>query len=328
MGVTVKIVQGKGFFFKKNLKREDVSSLWEKACVNANGDKCYPLTGLHDEFYRMKYFFLSDDRNSIIQRVQTLNSAKEFVLFDRLNYGSGITLWFENNNIFLRMPFPVTLSEIYSFYNLIELICKKIGTTKFYRDNENYLENINDKEKHINQSIDASVSTLKQFYEVLNKDESGSIGINGALNPISLNKKTIEDFEINLQFEENTENKLAVLKKYESYMHNLQNQDLFYGVFKIYQQQEGEINAYMSIAEECDTIVPLNPNGEFYLHTFDTNKITNYFAVLVGDDQSINYVIYSDFIEYIKTKDLKYYDASHIIVYLSSEDIKNFSNKK
>ena len=328
MGVNVKIVQRKEKLFKKNLKRQDISSLWEKACVNSYGNKCYPKTGLLDDCCRMEYCFLCDDRENIIQQVKMLNESKEFVLFDRLNYGSGIILWFDNNDICLKMSFPSTLSEINSFYNLIELICKKIGTTKFYRDNENGtdLEDIKDKNKFIELGINDTLTMLKRINE-----ENSDIGINGAINPIFLNKKTIEDFGINLPLEGNMENISTVMKNYEVYMNELQKQDLFYAVFKMYQQENGEINAYMNISEDCDTIIPVKQTGEFYFYAFDTSKISNYYAVLVDEQENFKHIKYSDFIEYIMSMQPKYYDATHIIIRLNKEDIKkiidNFESK-
>ena len=60
---------------------------------------------------------------------------------------------------------PSTISEIISFYNLIENILKMISSNTFYRDNQKgeELVNIKLKETFIKISIQDSINIFKQL---------------------------------------------------------------------------------------------------------------------------------------------------------------------
>ncbi len=62
-----------------------------------------------------------------------LKTAKDFILFDNNNYGSGIQLWFEDDNIRMKASFPTTYSEIISLYKFVNIMCNECNTKEFYR---------------------------------------------------------------------------------------------------------------------------------------------------------------------------------------------------
>lgn len=76
-----------------------------------------------------------------MKKRQVFGTVNDYLLFDNNNYGSGINLWFDNeNNICLRVSFPTTYNEIVSLYNLVNLLCDEFNTNKFYRGRKGEFE--------------------------------------------------------------------------------------------------------------------------------------------------------------------------------------------
>lgn len=115
-----------------------------------------------------------------------------------------------------------------------------------------------------------------------------------------------------------------VMYNYEKYMHDLQKEDLYYAVFKLYQiEHEGEktIQGFMSVSANCDTIIPKNPNTEFYfgVNRYDTSKISKFNASLKHSNGKYYEIEYNKFIEAIDYDAQRQYDADHVVVVLNQE---------
>ena len=115
MGLEIKIKQPES---KVDIYK--VEELWKNACTNAFGGKTSPRIGVTDEFYRMELEFINTSKEYEENKLQTFKTAKDFILFDNNNYGSGIQLWFEDDNIRMKASFPTTYSEIISLYKFVK----------------------------------------------------------------------------------------------------------------------------------------------------------------------------------------------------------------
>lgn len=330
MGVNV-IIKQKKSLFKKKLEVEDINTLWKKSCINFFKNELDPRIGIMDKFNRIEPSFLSNDNKSISESNNLLKKSNEFILFNKLNYGSGIMLVLNENDIILNISFPTTYSEIVSFYNLIELICKKLNITKFYRDNQTgyNLEDIKDKEWFIELGINDTLSMLKKM-ESMTENESG-FTINGVLNPISITIDNLKEFGIELPLVNNMNNIMNLMKNYENFMNEIQQRDLYYAVFDVIKitKEKPQVIAYIAIPSNCDTVLPLNPKSELYfiINKYDTSKINGFYACIENSQRETVFIEYEKFKEKIEIEKKEKYDGSHFIVRISDDFIKNVNTE-
>lgn len=323
MGITVRIPQEE----KKKLDVYDIEKLWQEACTNVfETAKVEPRLGTKDEFFRMNWEFEVDEKRYKTALKSDLMNVKEYTLFDMHNFGSGINFCINNENqIELWTSFPTTYSEIVGFYKLVNLICKELKITEFQRGSKGEFEIVNISQ--LDWFVELGINdTLIMLMRVKKQLEEGSerISINGVNNPISLGADEISKFELDLPLEGNMDNINKVMYNYEKYMHDLQKEDLYYAVFKLYQiEHEGEktIQGFMSVSANCDTIIPKNPNTEFYfgVNRYDTSKISKFNASLKHSNGKYYEIEYNKFIEAIDYDAQRQYDANHVVVVLNQE---------
>lgn len=325
MSIEIKIVQPKN---KINIYK--IEELWKSACTNAFGNKTCPRIGISDDFYRMKLEFISSNEE-YEKNKSMLNTTDDYVLFDRNNYGSGIYLWFEDDNICMKASFPTTYSEILGLYNLVNVMCNEFGIKEFYRGSlgEFNLVDTSQLDWFIELGINDTLMMLDRMKKDMLEDNAfgGHISINGVVNPICITLDNLKSWGIDLPLEGNIENITTVMKNYEMFMNEIQQRDLFYSVFKLYQITEDEnqvINGYISVAQDCDIILPINPKTEFYfgVNRFDTSTINKFYAMLSDSNGENVYIEYDEFLNKIDYKTKEKYDGTHFIIRLSAADIE------
>lgn len=312
-----------------------IENVWKNACVDAfDGESC-PRVGVYDEFYRMQTEFIGDEEEYDSNKEELYEDAGSYLLFDNYNYGSGIQLWFENDYIFVRISFPTTYSEIVSFYNFVNMMCTVCGTEEFYRGNGDDLElaNVNQINDYIDLSVDDTLLVLQNIKNRL-QDDMTALTINGVINPICINLENLVNWGINRPLEDNMKNVGNLLFNYEVYMHQIQQRDLYYAVFKLYDVEDEEteeevVNGYICVAADCDTILPFEPRSEmyFFIHQCDMDEINQFYVFLMDSDGESYNIEYEKFLNIINADELEKYDASHFIVRLSDEEIEEIINE-
>lgn len=331
MGIEIKIRQPEN---KIDIYR--IEELWKNACTNVFEGETNPRIGVQDNFYRMQLQFINTSKEYDEKKSQSFDTANVFILFDKNNYGSGIQLWFEDDNIRMWTSFPTTYSEIVSLYKLVNIICNESGTKEFYRGSvgEFELVDISQLNWFIELGINDTLLMLdKMKKNILEVDASdGNISINGVVNPLSITLEKLKEWGIDLPLEGNMENITTVMKNYETFMNEIQQRDLFYAVFKLYQTKKDEetvINGYVSIATDCDTILPIEPEGEFYFvaNRYDTSKINKFYATVENSEGKLIEIEYEEFLKKIDFEKREKYDGKHFIVILSTDDIEELINK-
>lgn len=331
MGIEIKIRQPEN---KIDIYR--IEELWKNACTNVFEGETNPRIGVQDNFYRMQLQFINTSKEYDEKKSQSFDTANVFILFDKNNYGSGIQLWFEDDNIRMWTSFPTTYSEIVSLYKLVNIICNESGTKEFYRGSvgEFELVDISQLNWFIELGINDTLLMLdKMKKNILEGDASdGNISINGVVNPLSITLEKLKEWGIDLPLEGNMENITTVMKNYETFMNEIQQRDLFYAVFKLYQTKKDEetvINGYISIATDCDTILPIEPEGEFYFvaNRYDTSKINKFYATVENSEGKLIEIEYEEFLKKIDFEKREKYDGKHFIVILSTDDIEELINK-
>ena len=237
----------------------------------------------------MELEFINTSKEYEENKLQTFKTAKDFILFDNNNYGSGIQLWFEDDNIRMKASFPTTYSEIISLYKFVNIMCNECNTKEFYRGSVGEFELVDTSQ--LNWFVELGINDTLIMLDRMKKNilegnaSGGNISINGVVNPLSITLENLKDWGMDLPLEGNMENITTVMKNYETFMNEIQQRDLFYAIFKLYQIKKDEetvINGYISVATNCDTILPIEPklNFIFVINRYDTSKINNFYAIL------------------------------------------------
>lgn len=323
MGIEIKIKQPES---KIDIYR--IEELWKNACTNAFEGKTNPRIGVQDDFYRMQLQFINTSKEYDEKKSQSFDTAKVFILFDKNNYGSGIQIWFEDDNICMWTSFPTTYSEIVSLYKLVNIICNESGTKEFYRGSVGEIELVDISQ--LNWFIELGINDTLLMLDRMKKnmlEGDSKFSINGVVNPLSITLENLKEWGIDLPLEGNMENITTVMKNYETFMNAIQQRDLFYAVFKLYQIKKDEetvINGYISVATDCDTILPIEPEGEFYFvaNRYDTSKINKFYATVENSEGKLVELEYEEFLKKIDFEKREKYDGKHFIVILSPDDIE------
>lgn len=284
--------------------------------------------GVQDEFFRIISDFFEQSKENSLKRLNILGQSRNFILFDRNNLNRGISLCFDGIDILLRLNYPATLSDIKSFYFLIQNICKKIGTETFYRDDKdgNHLVNINEINYYIEGDYLFSYNILKRSL----KNETNYIFC--VVNPVCISSKELEHIGLSQASDDSNETINTIMNNYENYLNELQSKDLYYATFRCYRKNENFVFGIIPLPTDCETILPLNINDEFtmlknanpYLFNFD--NVNEFYIVMKYNDISYQ-VKYNDFISDINSQELNYYDATHIIVKYDDSKIKDLVEK-
>lgn len=331
MGIEIKIKQ-----HKKKIDIYRIEQLWKNACTNAFEGETNPRIGIQDEFYRMRIQFINTDKEYEENKSQVFGTVNDYILFDNNNYGSGIYLWFDNDNICMKASFPTTYSEIISLYKLVNMVCDECKTKEFYRGSLGEFELVDTSQLNwfIELGINDALITLDRMKKNILKSYTlnGNISINGVVNPLSITLENLKEWGMYLPLVGDIENITTVMKNYEIFMNKIQQRDLFYAVFKLYQIKKNEkmvINGYISVATDCDTILPIEPKSEFYFiaNRYDTSKVDKFYAMLENSEGNTVYIEYDEFLRKINLKEREKYDGKHFIVKLSISDIEQIIAK-
>lgn len=324
MGIIVRIPQGK----KAKIDIYDIEKFWQNTCTNVfKTAKVEPRLGTKDEFFRMNYEFTVDIKRYRVALKSELMRVNEYTLFDVNNFGSGINFFIDNENqIEMWTSFPTTYSELVSFYKLVNIICQKLKITEFQRGSKGEFETVKIEQLDwfVELGINDTLIMLMNIKSKLEENKNDFISINGVNNPISLGLDSFKNFELDLPLENNIDNINKVMYNYEKHINDMQKDDLYYGVFKLYQMNRNgvqTIDGFMAIKTECNTIIPKEPNTEFYfgVNKFDTRNINKFYVILEDSKGETHYVEYTKFIERIDYDSQKKYDATHVIIVLSKE---------
>ncbi len=237
------------------------------------------------------YFVLDQNRTGSIT-----------IVYDPRKIGRGIEVSQKDGDVSLRLPLPTSESDIKLFYSLAEEICKVLGETSMYRDEVRI--SARDAYLYASNDIEASVNGIDSVSENIRSKEMQCFYVFGALNPITLGEKEIN--EIN-----------GSLKNFEDLMDRLQQIDAFYSNPHFYKKKDGTIFGVYFVGEEIECIVPKHAHAPF-----NCVKNVSEWYVMTGDSISVPY---DEFIE--KAEKLGDYDSKHIIAVLRKDTVAELTEK-
>lgn len=238
-----------------------------------------------------------DENYRIIQN----EIAKHTLIYDKNKLARGIDISLDDTDVVLLLSLPTSPSEIRKFYEVIEIICKKFNTQNYIREEE--LVSIKDNEKFIKYDEEGSIAGLEDLQEKIGQNEYKRFEIFGVYNPISIGINEIKKINNNLY-------------NLEEYLNRIQSLDVYYATPRVYRVKEKLIGIY-AIGSNIPSVVPTEP----YIVLNQIKGIEEWYAML-KEGKTIKY---NDFINNAENKE--YYDANHIIVTLSDNEVDNLLEK-
>lgn len=202
----------------------------------------------------------------------------------------------------MRLPLPSTPTEIELFYHLAKDICKKLKIKEFTRDEE--IVSVEDINQLIELDKNTSITALKSISSKINHEETKHFVICGALNPITLGEREIQEIDNELE-------------KFENLLNRLQQLDVYYASPSFYKLKNEAIIGLYCIGEEIASVVPLDP-----ISPFNKNNGIDVYYVAIPE---YNKIKYEDFINNVEK--IGDYDSDHIIVSLNENMINDLVSK-
>ncbi|MDE6284970.1 MAG: hypothetical protein K2M17_04420 [Bacilli bacterium] len=234
--------------------------------------------------------------------LEPLKTGANTIVYQKERIARGIDIWQEDYDICLSLSLPTTEEEIELFYELIEAFCKKQRTKKFFKDEE-YVH-IKNKQELIEMDKETSRKALVEIKERIKKSKTRKFQIFGALNPISIGSKEIEQINDNLT-------------NLGNLLNELQQTEAKYIAPKLYKKKNDNLYGIYYISPNVTSIVPtkayslLNPSEE----------VKEWFVHLEGLDM----IPFDDFIKNVQK--IQDYDTDHIIIKLTEEECKELNEK-
>lgn len=223
-------------------------------------------------------------------------TGKYTILYDSKCIGRGFELSFEESLIVLKLSLPTTCYEIELFYELVKSICEKMNVDIFVRDDEIVsLENI---DNCVEADVNASLNAIKNIDQSIREKENHSMMIFGALNPIDLGLKEMDEIDCSLI-------------QFERLLNRLQQKDVYYATPKYYQRKDGSVFGIYFIGENIISVIPNNPKSPF----FNIEQLDSHYVRI----PYMNDIPYEDFINQLDA--YEYYDHGHIEITLNEDKI-------
>lgn len=223
--------------------------------------------------------------------------GKHTLIYDDEKLARGIDVSIEDSDIVLLLSLPTSSSEIRLFYKIIEKLCIKLKQKKYIREED--MVSIDDNERFIEYDEKASISGLEDLKNRINQDTYKRFEIFGVYNPISIGINEIDRIGTSLI-------------KFEDFLHDIQAIDVYYAAPNVY-KINGKLIGIYAIGPNIPSVVPNEP----YIVLNQIENIDEWY-VMFKEGKTVKYI---DF--FAKCKNKKYYDANHVIVSLSDEEMND-----
>lgn len=238
-----------------------------------------------------------DENYRIIQN----EIAKHTLIYDKNKLARGIDISLDDTDVVLLLSLPTSPSEIREFYEVIEIICNEFNTQNYIREEE--LVSIKDNEKFIKYDEEGSIAGLEDLEEKIGQNEYKRFEIFGVYNPISIGINEIKKINNNLY-------------NLEEYLNRIQSLDVYYATPRVY-RVKGKLIGIYAIGSNIPSVVPTEP----YIVLNQIKGIEEWY-VMLKEGKTIKY---NNLINNAENKE--YYDANHIIVTLSDNEVDNLLEK-
>lgn len=235
------------------------------------------------------------------------------VIYERGYIARGFEVSFEGKNVSFSLPLPNCPHDIELFYMIVARTCKLLNTKTFYLDDE--IAELSRVEQFIQSAIDISKSTLELMEDMIKSEESENLIIYGVMNPVSFGPKELKQIGRDPV-------------KFGEFLNQKQQIDAYYAVPHIYYRKKDDtyFGVYF-ICAEAQSIVPTKPSKPISMN--NEVKVNDWYVNLdiqedANKDSYKSFTVrYEDFIGFLKQSE--YYDAEHIIIKLSGDEIEELA---
>ncbi len=245
--------------------------------------------GVHDTAYRLR---------------EAPEEANIVIFYNVKTIGRGIEIERKSNSIELRLFSSSTRDDIRLFYYLIGKICNLNKVDIFTIEGEKHnLRELNKLRELELKDAESSFKTMDTLIKL-----KGEMTIFGARNPIDIDYSLLEYLEHNYD-------------KYEKFISERQMIDAYY-VAPIVMSDEAKCYQAFYPVDVGRFIFPYEPNIPY--DTKSENIVIDKWYVFNMKEEK--FVLYDDFINYKFKKTLRY-DANHIVIDISKDELKDLLDK-
>lgn len=224
-----------------------------------------------------------------------------FIVYKKDRICRGFVVMLHGGHGHAYLDLPTSAEDIEIFYQYIKYLCDKVGDTTFILNGEEVsTEYIS---TYIQHDIKVSENILKEVQQVLESGEHQEFYVFGVMNPICLGLEQIQQIA-------------GDLANFTMYMHNLQNQDIFYAGVQLYKNgADDSTMGILVVSEDCTTSLPDEP----FLFN-DEITVDRWIVGLYFDSGETKYISFDKLLANVDTS--RRYDAKRFIVTLNHEEME------
>lgn len=196
---------------------------------------------------------------------------------------------------------PTTRAEIVDFTRLVQEIDRRLGKVEMYCPEEGRLFTSGELVQSIDRFVKFSLKTLNDFCG--NKEYKNYI-FSLAMWPYTLPEEKVSAWEI-----------CTDLSDFEQTLHTLQSMDVYYAKPRLLQKSgTGEIGAFYTLTEECESVFPLRGDGFLNLSEIKVSECFVQF-VLYSEQRVLDGLFpYDRFMEELQKYGIRPFDADHVLI--------------
>lgn len=195
---------------------------------------------------------------------------------------------------------PTTEAEITDFICVAKELERQLKKVEMYCVEEECKYTTAQLEQNKDRMVQFSREKLNEF--CANKEYSSYI-FTLAMWPLELTDEMVTKFEV-----------CTDLQEFEQILHDKQSMDVYYAKPRLMQKQTGEIGAFYTFTEECESIFPVKADGFFCMERVNVDESFVRYYIFSEERLMEGMYDYDKFIQYILEHGTTYYDRSHILV--------------
>ena len=230
------------------------------------------------------------------------------IIFDPDDIGRGVQIHFDGTETELHLNYFNSRHDIELCYMLVSRVCKLQGVDTFVREGETF--RLGQIEQAIQRDIDANSYALQVAANNIASGETKKLTVFAAVNPLDIGEKEIALFGTDID-------------KFSRWLHERQSADRYYAVPHFYEKPDGTTFGSFAIRAGVLSIIPLVP--EIPMSMKGQFEVSDWYVLLGYNDESresdgkMKVVPYDKLVENVP--DGEYYDANHMIVELTDDDV-------
>lgn len=195
---------------------------------------------------------------------------------------------------------PTTEAEIVDFICVAKELERQLKKVEMYCVEEKCKYTTAQLEQNKERMVQFSREKLNEF--CANKEYSSYI-FTLAMWPLELTEEMVASFET-----------CTDLREFEQLLHDKQSMDVYYAKPKLLQKQTGEVGAFYTFTEECESIFPVKKDGFLCMERINIDESFVRYYIFSEDRLMDGLYDYDKFVQYMLKHGATYYDKSHILV--------------